>query len=413
MTANRDLPLSGGFFWAGGIEDTFIPQERPGLRALEEYELTQHYEQWRADLDRAASLGITMLRWGVPWYRVESQPGVFDWSWIDEVLDYMINTLHIQPIVDLMHYGTPLWLEGSFVDPTYPERVAAYEGAFAERYRDLVRYYTPLNEPTVNADQCGRLGIWPPYLTGDKGFVQVLLPIARGMQLSVQAIRAADPDAIFITAEAMGWSRAADPGAQEAATFREQSEFLAWDLVSGLVDQQHPLYGWLIQNGATEEQLAVLRENPVEQDVFGANFYPWSAVECFTNAEGAVEQRRMPRDGTLLADVLRRCYEHTGKPVCITETSANEDITGRAEWMRETINAVRIARAAGIPVIGYTWFPIITMIDWEYRLATRPLADYLLYLGLWDSYFDEGGILERHETPLVARYREFVERGEP
>ena len=45
------------FFWATGIENTFIPQERPGLRALEEYELTQHYAQWRADLDRGVGPG--------------------------------------------------------------------------------------------------------------------------------------------------------------------------------------------------------------------------------------------------------------------------------------------------------------------------------------------------------------------
>ena len=70
----QHLALNTAFAWAGGIEDTFIPQERPGLRALDEYELTQHYEQWREDLERAASLGIRMLRWGVPWYRAEPRP---------------------------------------------------------------------------------------------------------------------------------------------------------------------------------------------------------------------------------------------------------------------------------------------------------------------------------------------------
>ena len=28
-----------------GIEDTFVPQERPGERAIDEYELTEHYER--------------------------------------------------------------------------------------------------------------------------------------------------------------------------------------------------------------------------------------------------------------------------------------------------------------------------------------------------------------------------------
>ena len=36
------------FLWATGIEDTFIPQARPGLWVLDEYQLTQHYELWSA-----------------------------------------------------------------------------------------------------------------------------------------------------------------------------------------------------------------------------------------------------------------------------------------------------------------------------------------------------------------------------
>jgi beta-glucosidase len=397
-----------GFLWAGGIEDTFIPQERPGLRALEEYELTQHYQQWRDDLARAASLGIGALRWGVPWYRVEQQPGVFDWAWIDEVLGYMVRDLRIEPIVDLMHYGTPFWLEGSFIAPDYPERVAAYAGAFAARYGDLVRYYTPLNEPTVNAEFCGRRGEWPPYLTGEAGYLRVLLPIARGIQLSAQAIRAADPDAILVAVEAMGWCHAATPEAQPAALRREQHELLAWDLVRGAVDAKHPLYAELLANGASEIELAWLRAGATEHDWLGVNFYPWSACEIMVGEGGTTRTQPLPRDGRRLADVLRRCHAHASVPLLVTETSANEDITGRAAWMDETIAAVHEVRAAGLPVIGYTWFPLITMVDWAYRTSDRPVAEHLLHLGLWDSHFDEQGVLVREPTPLVEQYREYI-----
>jgi beta-glucosidase len=401
-------PRPEDFIWAGGIEDTFIPQGRPGLRPLEEYELTQHYEQWRGDLERAASLGVRALRWGVPWYRVEHEPGVFDWKWIDEVLDYMVRDLGITPIVDLMHYGTPLWLEDSFADPSYPQRVAAYAGAFAERYKGLARWYTPLNEPTVNADLCGRRGLWPPYLAGETNYVRLLLHIARGMQLTAQAIRTADPDAVLVAVEAMGWARAASPEAQPAADARDRGELLAWDLVCGAVDAAHPRHGYLVDNGATENTLAELRAGATEHDVFGVNFYPWSAVEVVTDADGTARHQVVPRDGRLLADVLRRCYAHTRKPLIITETSANEDVAGRAAWMAETIAAVRAARAEGVPVLGYTWFPIITMIEWDYRTSERSVADHLLHLGLWDSQFDERGVLVRHATPLVEEYSRYV-----
>src|SRR3712207_5945173 len=137
------------FYWAVLIEDTFIPHARPGLRPLEEYELTQHYQFWRQDLDCAASLGLSHLRWGIPWYRVNPAPGQFDWRWVDEVVDDMVSVKGIRLIADLLHYGTPLWMEDAFVDPDYPQRVAEYAYAFATRYADLVDWYTPHNEPTI------------------------------------------------------------------------------------------------------------------------------------------------------------------------------------------------------------------------------------------------------------------------
>ena len=158
------------FLWAVGIEDTFIPQVATSTgRTLDEYELTQHYRFWREDLDLAASLGVRHMRYGIPWYKVNPAPGVFDWSWTDEVLEYMVRDLGIQPIVDLMHYGCPLWLEREFVNPEYPERVAEYTRAFVERYKDLTVYYTPLNEPWMNTWQCGYIAAWPPYLRGWRG----------------------------------------------------------------------------------------------------------------------------------------------------------------------------------------------------------------------------------------------------
>lgn len=62
------------FCWATGIENTFIPHVRPGLRALDQYALTQHDDHWRADLDQAAALGVQAIRWGIFWYRVQPKP---------------------------------------------------------------------------------------------------------------------------------------------------------------------------------------------------------------------------------------------------------------------------------------------------------------------------------------------------
>ena len=165
------------FLWAVGIENTFVPQTRAGHRRLDEYELMGHYQLWKQDLDLAADLGVSAIRYGIPWYKVNPQPGVFDWSWTDAVLEYLVVAKKLTPIVDLMHYGTPLWLENQFVNAAYPRRVAEYAARFAERYASLVRFYTPLNEPAVTAAYCGRTGRWPPYLSGDDGYVKVLVSL--------------------------------------------------------------------------------------------------------------------------------------------------------------------------------------------------------------------------------------------
>ena len=75
--------------------------------------------------------------------------------------------------------------------------------------------------------------------------------------------------------------------------------------------------------------------------------------------------------------------------------------------MVETLAAVREARASEVPVVGYTWFPMFSMVDWKYRWSRRGLEHHLLHLGLWDVQPCDGR-LDRVATPLVETYRRLV-----
>ncbi len=70
-----------------------------------------------------------------------------------------------EPIVDLVHYGTPTWLEGAFLNPT---TIATSKNTprGGGHFRGRVRYYTPLNEPRITAWYTGKLGWWPPFSAG-------------------------------------------------------------------------------------------------------------------------------------------------------------------------------------------------------------------------------------------------------
>ena len=64
-------------------------------------------------------------------------------------------------------------------------------------------------------------------------------------------------------------------------------------------------------------------------------------------------------------------------------------------------------RATGVPVLGYTWFPLFTMIDWRYRYGRRPVEDYRLDLGLY-TLAPEGSERRWKPTPLVEQFRRYV-----
>ena len=395
------------FLWATGIEDTFVPQTRPGHRALDEYQLMGHYDHWQTDLDLVQEIGVGAVRWGVPWYRVEPLQGEFDWRWTDQVIPYLVERLRVLPIIDLMHYGCPFWLRREFASAEYPDAVAAYAMAFAQRYRTLVNWYTPINEPLVTALFCGKRGLWPPYLRSDSGYVQIILQLIRGMKLTVDAIRTVDASAMIVAVEASGLSRSARQELAALAIEEEQRGFLTYDLYMGAVTHQHPLFPWLIRNGASVHELDELTGAQSFIDVMGLNFYPqWSTTQLYLDRRGRLSYRPVEQDGAGFATMIESYYRRYRVPIIVTETSARGDLEIRARWLESSVAAIRQLRSKGIPVLGYTWFPLFTMIDWKYRFGRGPLAEYQLDLGLYT--LSENGGPRWEATPLVEQFRSYV-----
>ncbi len=448
MEPSQDKKLFGlspeKFVWATGIEDTFVAQtERLGERVLDEYSLTHHYIYWKEDFDRAAALGVKAIRYGIPWYKVEPAPGKYDWDWADRVLEYAAGK-GIALIADLVHYGTPLWLDNQFLNSAYPERVGQYAAAFARRYGQLISHYTPLNEPLVTINFCGEMGIWPPYLRGDDGSVKILRSIARGMALTIQAIRAEDPNAVIVQVDAAGEYSPTAPELEEWATRRNLRTFIATDLLTGKVTPSHPLVPWLLANGMSEQDLNWHTENPCEPDITGVNYYPEMSVFGVKTFKGVITSERVWGGVDGLERALRAFAGRYGKPVFITETSTNGSLETRGKWLEESVAAVPRLRARGIPLVGYTWWPLFDLVDWSYRAGARPIEDffarlgpskldvvqlgnmltamdwnslehlpleaYLAPMGLYSLKMQFDGTFARIDTPLVERYTAAVKQ---
>jgi beta-glucosidase len=372
------------FVWASGIEDTFVPQTRPHHRALDEYQLIGHYQHWREDLALGRELGLNAIRWGVPWYRVEPLPGEFDWRWTDQVIPYLVEELGITPIIDLMHYGCPYWLYREFANPEYPTAVAKYARAFAQRYGHLIKYYTPLNEPHINAVWCGQRGMWPPYLRGEKGYIHMILQLSKGIVKTVEALKAVDPDAVMVHVEATGISRSGHPDFEAKAANEQARGFLTYDLITGRITPDHGLYNWLTQNQVDAKTLAAIADQPISLDIVGLNFYPqWSTREFNIDEKGRPVYKVVDKAGSGFTRLIQSYYERYQSPIMITETSARGSSKVRAQWLDASLAAVKDLRGRGVPVLGYTWFPMLTMIDWRYRLGHAPVDEYRLELGFY------------------------------
>ena len=403
------------FIWATGIEDTFVVQPHPRTgRILDEYELTQHYRFWREDLERAAQLGVRFMRYGIPWHRVEPAPGRFDWAWTDRVLEHMVVRLGITPIVDLVHYGTPPWLEQQFFTPAYPQRVETYVRAFVERYRSLSRYYTPLNEPSIHARYCGLLGIWPPYARSWRGYVRVMLQLCRGIAGATRAIRELVPDAVVVHVEAGALYRTHDPALQQHVELRDHANYLGLDLLYGRVTRQHPLWSWLVERlrvGESELTWFAEEGKAFRADWIGVNYYPqWSTHELYCR-NGVLDERLPNLGADGLERLLRVYHARTGAPVFISECAARGAVALRARWMDASIGRVCHLHQSGFPVIGYTWWPLFSLVTWTYLRGRYPLERYLAHMGLWDLRRAPDGTLERCRTPLVDRFAEYVRTG--
>ncbi|MFT4284985.1 MAG: family 1 glycosylhydrolase [Protaetiibacter sp.] len=400
--------LDGRFRLGVGIEDTFVPQEGLGRRALDEYALTQHYDRWSDDLALAAEAGATSIRYGLPWHLVNPEPGRFVWDWADRVVDRM-SELGLEVIFDLVHYGTPLWLDNQFVNRSYPDRIADYAAALATRYGDRITAWTPLNEPQWTARRSGEMGVWPPELTGHDGYLQVMLAIGRGICRSQQAIVEASPvEPSFVHVEASFRYPRLEGEQSIERDLLDERRFLALDLVTGRVDDAHPLAAYLASRGVTDADLAWFAENRVSPDVIGVNYYPmWSTFEY--RGESGTERD----DGVAgLDDVLRTYAARYDRPVMVTETSYEGTMPERAAWLADSLDTIRRLRSE-IDVVGYIWWPFFDQIKWQYREGTAPVIDFLHPLGLVDLVPDEIGVLHRRPNALFGDFQSFAlaERG--
>ena len=400
------------FQWMTGFECSAFPQI--GADELAE---TQHYRWWASDLVRIRDTGITMIRYGIPWHRVNPRPHEYDWTWTDQAVDLM-ESLGITPIIDLFHYGTPLWIEGGIMNPIFGEMQGWYAKAFAQRYPQLL-YYTPTNEPYIEASFGAEWAIWYPFLRGDRNAVRAFKNVTEGLSRSMLEIRRIQPNALMMIADTCEYyhyvddaSDADDEATQakrralaEEAAFRTERRFLVHDLYQGLVNREHPMWDYMIRNGVGDWEMDWFLNNPVRLDILGLDYYRHSEHQLRLGPNGErIDETAQNQWGW--AEMARQySTRYNGIPVILAETNVGGPVEERVAWFESLVAETRKARASGTPVAGLTYYGAIDHVDWDSALRQRNLN--INPCGMWSLSWQSDKLI-RTPTALVDRYRHYI-----
>lgn len=378
----------GNFMFATGIECSYPTIENGKLRRdlLEE---CGHYERFEEDLNLIKELGLQVVRYGLPYYKINFAPGKYDWEFADLAMQ-KIQELELTPVLDLMHFGVPDWI-GNYQNPELPVHFADYAAQVAERY-PWVRFYTPVNEIYVTARISAKEGVWNEQLKSDRAFVTAIKHAVAASILATHEIAKRRNDCIIIQAESAEYLHEAHAVVSEETRLFNKRRLIALDLLYA-----HPpdadIYRYLLDNGLTREEYDwFMAGEPPGFQIMGNDYY------------GRNERIRLPDGSFAIAEdvlgwyqITHEYYRRYRKPVMHTETNVFEAEDAPTWLWKQWFNILRM-RADGVPVLGFTWYSLIDQVDWDIELAEK--RGNINACGLFD--------LNRNPRPVAEAYRQLL-----
>jgi beta-glucosidase/6-phospho-beta-glucosidase/beta-galactosidase len=329
-------------------------RRRDGVR-LDLIRATAHDKNVASDYRQCRDLGIRTIRDGLRWHLIEPVPGSYDWSSWAPMLEAAAAE-GVQVIWDVLHYGSPDWIGQS--DPKFV-------GAYARFAAEAVRVHRKVTGAAPILCPINEISFFT--WAAKNGYFRTTAPdapgvfkrqLARAAIAGIEAMRAADPDCRFISAEPL-IHVAPPPDAKKEQRRRaeelRQGQFEATDIILGLQDPE-------------------LGGRPDLLDAIGLNFYPdnqWY-IDGSTLPMGHHDYRR-------LADMLEEVAARYGKPILISETGAEG--SARPAWLHYVCDEVREAMKRDVRIEGICIYPVTAYPGWdnsrhaEVGLFTTPHAD--------------------------------------
>ncbi len=135
-----------------------------------------HYNRYEQDFDIAKSLDHNAHRFSIEWSRVEPEEGKFNEAAIGHYRQVILalRERRLEPFVTLWHWTMPLWIRdlGGWENKETIEYFTRYTVKIVGALGEKVKFWIPINEPTVYVGMAYIIGAFPPriknYWRGNK-----------------------------------------------------------------------------------------------------------------------------------------------------------------------------------------------------------------------------------------------------
>ncbi len=367
------MPEQGIFHTGIESSDPFVEGERRN-QLKEAHDFLTNYEQ---RLEKIHSLGITWLRFGIPYSMAHLGPGKYDFEIFEKVLA-KAERLGITIIADLLHFGLPDWLHEAhpehpyFQNHAFPERFAEYVEAFARKFPQ-VNYFTIVNEPFVTANLSAKAGFWNERRTSewqdDRDFIRAVSNISKAAVLGRQALEKVWKDEgratelLLVQNESFETAMAAPGSGREAEARRfNLRRFAALDLILGNRDGMMEQY--LVEQGMSQTAYDWFMENGSgRKTIMGIDHYPWCVYILSPNEQMELD----PLARYQLYELSKVYWQRYKLPLLHTEINGVPELA--VALCQKTYDVVRQLREEGYPMVGMGWYGDEYQVGWQSTLT--------------------------------------------
>ncbi|HRW91507.1 MAG TPA: hypothetical protein P5560_01010, partial [Thermotogota bacterium] len=197
----------------------------------------------------------------------------------------------------------------------------------------------------------------------------------------------------------------ADSALQPVVDRENELRFFNYDLLLGRVDETHPLFSTFRKAGWSNADFGWFRDHALAIDGFGVNYYPQLSVYRIQGDPSHPEFVGVYGGLEYLEKLLAQYQQRYGGPLFLTETSINGPVEHQVRWWKESTQFCQSLAQKGMDLRGYTWFPAMDLINWDYRTGNLPLERYREPMGFIQLSMDAGRQWARRLSPLAEEMK--------